>query len=198
MSDSASSRPAVEANWLDWVNANLGGPPDRAERAADAARAAVHRGEGLNAAMAAATNRWLDGGHGQKPFWELTFWGVLWQRPEVLAYVLFVLFAQVFWFVPLGGIAVVALSALPLGAAVWNIYVAYRLSNHGVVAHGELVDVSVRDSDGDVHVGKYVWHFQGPQLTTRAGSTPQTALILFDPAFPRDAVVIDRSFSRSA
>jgi hypothetical protein len=29
------------------------------------------------------------------------------------------------------------------------------------------------------------------------GSTPHDVLILFDPAYPQDAVVIDRSFSNS-
>ena len=92
---------------------------------------------------------------------------------------------------------VVALIPLPLGAAVWHFYVAYRLANHGIVAPGVLADVTVRDSDGPVYTGTYLWQFHGPHLITQMGSTPQDVLILFDPAYPQDAVVIDRSFSNS-
>jgi hypothetical protein len=196
MGDSGETSPAVVANWLDWVNANLGGPPDRAVHAAEAAKDAIVSGDELSAAMAAATNRWVECGQGQKPFWEMTFWGVM-SRRGVVAYALFLAASQLFWFVPLGWIAVVALTPLPLAATAWHVYVAYRLSNHGIVAPGVLVDVTVKDSEGDVYVGTYRWLFHGPHLITRVGSTPEDVLILFDPAFPRDAVVINRSFSGS-
>ncbi len=195
MGDSGPRSPALEASWLDWVNANLGGPPDRAERAAEAAKGAIVNGDGLSAAMAAATNRWVECGEGQKPFREMTFWGVM-LRPIVVAYALFVAIAQFLWLVPLGWIAVVALTPLPLAAIIRHAYVAYRLSNHGIVAPGVLVDVTVKDSDGDLHVGTYLWHFQGPHLITQIG-TPHDVLILFDPAYPKDAIVINRSFSTS-
>jgi hypothetical protein len=196
MSDSGPTSPALEANWLEWVNANLGGPPERAERAAQAARDAVVNGDGLNGAVAAAINRWIEFGQGQKPFWQMTFWGI-WLVRRAWIYVLFAAVAQVFWFLPLGWIPVLALTPLPLGAAVWHFYVAYRLANHGVVAPGVLVDVTVRDSDGPVYVGTYFWQFHGPHLITEMGSTPHDVLILFDPAYPQDAVVLDRAFSNS-
>jgi hypothetical protein len=195
MSDSRPTSPALEANWLDWVNANLGGPPERAERAAEAAKDAIVNGDGLNAAMAAATNRWVECGQGQKPFREMTFWGVMLRR-GVVAYALFVVVAQVAWLFPLGWIAVVALTPLPLAATVWHVYVAYRLSNHGIVAPGVLVDVTVKDSDGDLYIGTYLWHFHGAHLITQIG-TLHDVLILFDPAYPQDAVVINRSLSNS-
>jgi len=196
MIDSREPSPTLDANWLAWVTANLGGPPGRAQQAADAARDAIVSGNGLNAAMAAATNRWVESGQGQKPFWEMTFWGVMSRRPG-WAFALVVVFAQVLWFIPLGWIAAVALTPLPLAAAVWNVYVAYRLSNHGVVAPGVLVDVTVKDSEGDIYVGTYQWHFHGPHLITHVGSTPRDVLILFDPVYPRDAIVINRSLSTS-
>ena len=196
MGDSGEAGPALDASWLDWVAANLGGPPDCAHRAAEAAKDAIVRGDGLNAAMAAATNRWVECSHGQKPFWEMTFWGVL-SRRAAWIYALFAIGSQIFWLVPLGWIAVVALTPLPLAAAVWNVYVAYRLSNHGVVAPGVLVNVRVKDSDGDLHVGTYRWDFHGPHLITTSGSTPHDVLILFDPAYPRDAIVLNRSLSTS-
>jgi hypothetical protein len=195
MADSQEPNPVLEANWLDWVNTNLGGPPDRARRAAEAAKEAMVNGDGLDAAMAAATNRWVEGGQGQKPFPEMTFWRLA-LRPGVVAYALLVALAQLAWFAPLGWIAVVALTPLPLAAIAWNVYVAYRLSRHGIVAPGVLVDVTVKDSDGDLYVGTYRWHFHGPHLITQIG-TPQDVLVLFDPAYPRDAVVINRSFSTS-
>jgi len=196
MGDSRETSPALDANWLDWVINNLGGPPDCAQHAAEAARDAIVSGDELSAAMAAATNRWVECGQGQKPFWEMTFWGVFVRR-KAWAYALFVVVAQVFWLVPLGWIPVVALTPLPLAAAVWNVYIAYRLSNHGVVAPGVLVGVTVKDSDGDLYIGTYRWYFNGQHLITQDGSTPESVLILFDPAHPRDAVVIDRSFSTS-
>ncbi len=196
MSDIGQTRPPLEATWLDWVTANLGGPPDRAQRAAEAARDAIVSGDGLKAAMAAATNRWVESGRGEKPFSEMTFWGIMSRRPG-WAFALVVVFAQALWFIPLGWIAAVALTPLPLAAAVWNVYVAYRLSSHGVLAPGVLVDVTVKDSDGDLYVATYRWDFHGPHQITYVGSTPQDVLILFDPAYPRDAVVIDRSFSTS-
>lgn len=188
------SRPALEANWIDWVSANLGGPPDLAQQAAQAAADAVVSGEGLTAAMAAATNRWVESGHGNKPFWEMTFWGI-WLGRRAWFFALFAAVAQVFWLVPLGWIGVLALTPLPLGAAAWHFYVAYRLSKHGIVAPGVLVDVTVKDSDGDIYVGTYQWQFHGPHLITRMGSTPHDVLVLFDPAYPKDAVVINRSFA---
>jgi hypothetical protein len=197
MGQSRETSPAVVANWVDWVNANLGGPPDRAERAAEAASDAIVSGDGLSAAMAAATNRWVECGQGQKPFWEMTFWGI-WLRRGTLVFAIFAAFAQVFWLVPLGWIAVLALTPLPLAATVWHVYVAYRLSNHGIVAPGVLVTVTAKDSEGeDVYVGTYHWLFHGPHLIRQGGSTLQDVLILFDPAYPRDAVVINRSFSSS-
>jgi hypothetical protein len=196
MGHSGETSPAVVANWPDWVNVNLGGPPDRAERAAEAAKDTIVSGDGLSAAMAAATNRWVECGQDQKPFWEMTFWGI-WLRRGAWVFALFAAVAQVAWLVPLGWIAALALTPLPLAATVWHVYVAYRLSNHGIVAPGVLVDVAVKDSEGDVYVGTYRWLFHGPHLITRVGSTPQDVLILFDPAYPRDAVVINRSFSSS-
>ena len=196
MAASGETSPALEANWADWANANLGGPPDRAQRAAEAAKDTILSGDGLNAAMAAATNRWVECGQGEKPFWEMTFWGVMSRRPG-WAFALVVVVAQVFWFIPLGWIAAVALTPFPLAAAAWNVYVAYRLSNCGLVAPGVLVDVSIKDSEGDLYVATYRWHFHGPHLITQVGSTPHDVLILFDPAYPRDAVVINRSFSTS-
>jgi hypothetical protein len=196
MGDNGEVGPALETKWLEWVTANLGGPPNRAHRAAEAAQEAIFSGDGLNAAVAAATNRWVECGQGQKPFWELTFWGI-WFRRKAWIFVLFAVVAQVAWLFPLGWIAVVALTPLPLAATVWHFYVAYRLSNHGIVAPGVLVDVTVKDSEGDVYVGTYRWHFHGPHQITQMGSTPQDVLILFDPAYPRDAVVINRSISTS-
>lgn len=196
MSDGGPTSPALEANWLDWVTVNLGGPPERAERAAQAARDAVTNGDGLNAAVAAAINRWIEFGQGQKPFWQMTLWGI-WLVRRAWIYVLFAACAQVFWLLPLGWIPVAALTPLPLGAAVWHLYVAYRLANHGVVAPGVLVDVTVKDSEGGAYVGTYRWLFHGPHLITRVGSIPQDVLILFDPKHPRDAVVINRSSSNS-
>jgi hypothetical protein len=190
--DPGQGSPALEANWLDWVNANLGGPPDRAQLAAQAARDAVVSGHGLNAAMAAATNKWIQNGQGDKPFWEMTFWGI-WLARHAWFFALFAAVAQIAWLVPLGWIVVVALTPLPLAATVWHFYVAYRLSNHGLVAPGVLVDVTVKDSDGDVYVGTYLWEYHGPHLITQTGSTPRDVLILFDPAYPKDAVVINRS-----
>ena len=196
MSDIGRASPALEASWLDWVNANLGGPPERAEHAAQAARDVVVSGDGLNAAVAAAINRWIELGEGQKPFWQMTLWGI-WLARRAWIYVLFAACAQIAWFVPLGWIAVVALTPLPLGAAAWHLYVAYRLTSHGVLAPGALVDVNVKDSDGPVYVGTYLWQFHGPHLISRMGDTPHDVLILCDPEFPRDAVVIDRSFSNT-
>jgi hypothetical protein len=196
MGDSRESGPALQAEWLHWVTANLGGPPDRAQSAAEAAQEATVDGGGLNAAMAAATNRWVESGQGQKPFWEMTFWGI-WFGRKAWIFALFAAVAQVFWLFPLGWIAVVALTPLPLAATLWHFYVAYRLSNHGIVAPGALVDVAIKNSDGDVCVGTYRWLFDGPHLIRQMGSTPQDVLILFDPTYPRDAVVINRSFTTS-
>lgn len=196
MSDSGPTSRALEASWLGWVNANLGGSPERAEGAAQAARDAVVSGDELNATVAAAVNRWIDFGPRQKPFWQMTVWGI-WLVRRAWIYVLFAACAQVFWFLPMGWIPVVALTPLPLGAAVWHLYVAYRLANHGIVAPGVLVDVIAKDSDGPVYSGTYLWQFHGPHLITRMGSTPRDVLILFDPGYPQDAVVIDRSFSNT-
>jgi len=196
MSDSGQTSPALEASWLEWVNANLGGPSDRAEHAALAARDAMVSGGGLNEAVAAATNRWVDYGHGQKPFWDMTFWGI-WLGRGAWIFALVAAFAQLFWLVPLGWIPVLALTPLPLAATIWHFYVAYRLSTYGLLAPGVLVNVTVRNSDrNDVYVGTYRWQFHGPHLITQIG-TADDVLILFDPAYPKDAVVIFRSFSNS-
>jgi len=196
MVDSKEASPALQAKWLAWVTANLGGPPDRTQRAAEVAQETILKGDGPNAAMAAATNRWVECGQGQKPFWEMTFWGI-WFGRKAWIFPLFAALAQVAWLLPLGWIAVVALTPLPIAATVWHLYVAYRLSNHGIVAPGALVDVAIKNSDGDVCVGTYRWLFDGPHLIRQMGSTPQDVLILFDPAYPRDAFVINRSFSTS-
>ena len=193
-SDPVQSGPTLEANRFDWVNSNLGGPPDRVHRAAQAAADAITSGDGLNAAMAAATSQWIEGGHGDKPFWEMNFWAI-WMQRHGWFFAFFAVVAQLFWLAPLGWIAVLALTPLPLGATVWHFYVAYRLSSHGLVAPGVLVDVTVKDSEGDVYVGTYEWQFHGPHLITQVGSTPRDVLVLFDPAYPKDAVVINRLLS---
>jgi hypothetical protein len=192
MGGSGDASPAIDARWLDWVNANLGGGPDRAQLAAEAAQQAIVSGNGLNAAVAAATNRWVEHGHGEKPFWEMTFWGI-WFGRRAWIFGLFAAVVQVAWLFPLGWIAVLALTPLPTAATFWHFYVAYRLSKHGIVAPGVLVDVTVKDSDGDIDVGTYRWDYHGPHLITQTGSTSQDVLILFDPAYPRDATVINRS-----
>jgi hypothetical protein len=190
MSDGEPSSPALEMNWLDWVNANLGGSPDCARRAAQAAGDAIARGDGLDAAMAAATNLWVECSYGQRSFAETTLLEI-WFRRGGWLYALFAAGAQAFWYVPLGWIAAVALTPLPLAAALWHFYVAYRIYNYGVLAPGVLVGVTIKDSDGPIHVGTYRWQFHGPHLITRMGSTPHDVLILFDPAHPQDAVVLD-------
>ena len=183
--------------WLDWVTVNLGGPPDRAQHAAEAAQDALSSGAGLNAAMAAAINRWVECGQGQKPFWEMTFWGI-WFRRHAWLFALFAGMGLLFLHFPLGWIAVLALTPLPLAATVWHFYVTDRLSKHGIVAPGVLVAVSVRDSDGgEVYTGTYQWHFNGPHLVKQGEPISDDVLVLFDPAYPNDAIVINRSFSTS-
>jgi hypothetical protein len=162
--------------------------------AAQAAIDTIASGDGLDAAMAAATNRWAECNHGQRSFVETTLLQI-WLRRGGWLYALFAVCAQVFWYVPLGWIAVLALTPLPLAAAVWHFYVAYRLYNYGVVAPGVLVAVTTKDSDGQpIYVGTYRWQFHGPRLTKRSGSTPHDVQILFDPAHPQDALVIDRPY----
>ena len=46
-------------------------------------------------------------------------------------------------------------------------------------------------------MGTYLWQYNGPHHITLMGSTPHDVLILFDPAYPKDAVVINRSFTNS-
>src|SRR5579872_1441134 len=88
MGDSGETSVAFEATWLDWVKANLGGPPELVQSAADAAKEAIDSGGGLNEAMAAATNRWVERGQGKKPLWEMTFWGVVMSRRTAWVYAL--------------------------------------------------------------------------------------------------------------
>ncbi len=168
----------------DRVAMSDGAPPERAMRAADPAPDPNVHGEDLNAAAAATADQWIESGQLRESLGRMNAWEI-WMLRHAWFYVLFAACAQVFWFVPLGWIPVVALTPLPLGGALWHLYVANRLANHGLVAPGVLVDITVKDSDGSpMYTGVYSWEFYGPHFVTQMGSTPGQVLVLFDPAHP--------------
>jgi hypothetical protein len=185
------TRDELYWNWLAWVTTNLRDDPKYAAIAANAAADAVLRGDGINAAAAAATNAWIEAAQGDKPFWRLTFWGLLLTDFPFWALVVMLITLPLYRVAPVVTLFVF-LIPLALAAVGWRSYLFFRLSRRGIVAPGSLFKVTVKDSDGDVYRATYEFKFHGQRCISRLSRTspPEGVLILFDPKHPKFAMLM--------
>lgn len=185
------SREELYRNWLAWVSANLRDDPKYAALAANAAADAAVKGEGYNAAAAAAMNAWIEAARAHDPLWRPGFWSLL--LTDWYFWGLLVLLITIPLYRAVPNLAVFGLLIpVALIAVGWKVYLFFRLSKRGIVVPGSMVKLTVKDSDGDVYRATYEFNFHGQHFISRVSrdTTPDVVLVLFDPDHPRFAMVM--------
>jgi hypothetical protein len=185
------TREELYRNWLGWVATNLRDDPKYSPIAANAAVDAVVNGDGFNGAAAAATNAWIEAAKDDRPLWRPGFWSLLVTDRYFWALLVLILTIPLHRVAP--ALSLFALLIPPgLVAVCWKGYVFWRLSRRGLVVPGTLINVTVKDSDGELYRSTYEFNFHGQHFISRLSrmSTPEVVLILFDPNHPKLAMVI--------
>jgi hypothetical protein len=187
----ALSREELYRNWLAWVTTNLRDDPKYAAIAANAAADAAVKGDGFNAAVAAATNAWIEAAQGDKPLWRPGFRSLLFTDLYFWALLVLLVTIPLYWVVPELSLFAVLIPLALIGVG-WKVYVFLRLSRRGIVVPGSMFNVTVKDSDGAVYRTTYEFNYEGQHFISRLSreSTPEIVLILFDPKHPKFAMVM--------
>ncbi len=185
------SREELYAHWLAWVVANLRDDPRFAPIAANAGADAAARGEGFNAAAAAATNAFIKAAGSEEPLWRPGFWKLLLTDRYFWGLAVLLVTVPLYWVAP----ALIVLAVLIPPALIvvgWKAHLFWRLSRHGIVAPGSMFDVRVKDSDGAVYTTTYSFDYQGRHFVSRMSrqTTPEVVYVLFDPRRPKSAMVM--------